>query len=654
MKRILVVLAGVAAIAVAAVFITPVLIPGSAVKDQLANYVRQSTGRQLQISGDGRFQLFPSTGVTFEGLTLSGPDGDAQRPFLRAEAVTAELDLLSLVGGGISFDALTLDTAIIDLRTNPDGSGNWEFSAATPSTAGQPPAIAFASTAMAAPSRLSIHQIKLRNSTVRYHAPEGGATIEMVDANVALRMPASDRPATLSGGFSFLGETFDVDGTLETPARLRSGARAALRAEISGRPATVRFDGHITPERGLAGTISASSDQPATVFALAGATAAPALKRASMEARLDAAEDTLRLSDLRAALDDMTATGELAVSTQGSRPALTGQIAFDTLNLDAFRLQPVARDTASTRGAGLWPAHAAPGDEIALKLDGLDALNANLDLTAGTITRQALTARDAAARVRLRDAVLAMDLSRLQLYGGRASGDVDISDHQGVPVISARLNLVDVDALPLFADVSDFDWLSGRLNGGLKLASGGATLGDLRARLQGSADMRINGGALEGLDLPGMLARLQAGEIDEFGRRDGVQTEFSRLAATWAIRDGVAKTDDLQLEGPFVTATGSGTVDARQERLDLKLQPRISPRASEAENAEAIEMPLRIQGAWANPKIYPDVEEVLKDPEKSLGAAKNFGKAVEKFTGGKVSEDDFKQAIDGLFGKKQD
>jgi len=654
MKRILIALAGLAALAAAVVFIAPALIPASAVKDQLANYVRQSTGRQLQISGDGRFQLFPSAGVTFEGLLLSGPDGDAQRPFLRAEAVTAELDLLSLVGGGISFDTLTLDTAIIDLRANADGSGNWEFSAATPSAPVQTRSIAFASTATAAPMRLSIHQIKLRNSTVRYHAPEDDATIEIADTNLALRMPSPDRAATLSGAFSLHGETFDVDGTLETPALLRSGARAALRADISGRPATIRFEGHITSERALAGTISASSEQPAAVFALAGATAAPALNRASMEARIDAAEDTLRLSDLRAVLDDMTATGELAVSTQGPRPDLTGQITFDTLNLDAFRLQPVARDKASQQGAGLWPAHAAPGDEIALKLDGLDALNANLDLTAATITRKALTASDAAARVHLRDAVLAMDLSRLQLYGGRASGDVEISDHQGVPVISARLNVADVDALPLFADVSDFDWLSGRLNGGLKVASGGATIGDLRARLQGSADMRINGGALEGLDLPGMLARLQAGEIDEFGRRDGVQTEFSRLAATWDIRNGVAKTDDLQLEGPFVTATGSGTVDARRERLDLKLQPRISPRASEAETAEAIEMPLRVQGAWADPKIYPDVEEVLKDPEKSLGAAKNFGKAVEKFTGGKVSEDDFKQAIDGLFGKKQD
>ncbi len=654
MKRVLIVLVGVAALAAAIVFIAPALIPASAVKDQLANYVGESTGRQLEISGDGRFQLFPSAGVTFEGLSLSGPEGDAQRPFLRAEAVTAELDLLSLVGGGISFDTLTLDTAIIDLRANPDGSGNWEFSAATPSAPAQPRTIALASTAMAAPTRLSIHQIKLRNSTVRYHAPEDGAIIEMAETNLALQMPAQDRAATLSGAFSLHGETFDVDGTLETPARLQSGARAALRADISGGPATVRFDGHITPERVLAGTISASTDQPAEVFALAGATAAPALNRVSVEARLDAAADTLRLSDLRAALDDMTATGELAVSTEGPRPALTGQIAFDTLNLDAFRLQPVARDTASQQGAGLWPAHAAPGDEIALKLDGLDALDANLDLNAGTITRKSLTASDAAARVRLRDAVLAMDLSSLQLYGGRASGDVEISDHQGVPVISARLNVADVDALPLFADVSDFDWLSGRLNGGLKLASGGATLGDLRARLQGSADMRINGGALEGLDLPGMLARLQAGEIDEFGRRDGVQTEFSQLAASWAIRDGVAKTGDLQLKGPFVTATGSGTVDARSERLDLKLQPRISPRANEAGDAEAIEMPLRIQGAWADPKIYPDVQEVLKDPEKSIGAARNFGKAVEKFTDGKVSEDDFKQAIDGLFGKQQD
>jgi benzoyl-CoA reductase/2-hydroxyglutaryl-CoA dehydratase subunit BcrC/BadD/HgdB len=41
----------------------------------------------------------------------------------------------------------------------------------------------------------------------------------------------------------------------------------------------------------------------------------------------------------------------------------------------------------------------------------------------------------------------------------------------------------------------------------------------------------------------------------------------------------------------------------------------------------------------------------MKNPEKSLGGARNFGKAVEKLTGGEVSEDDFKNAIDGLFGQ---
>ena len=42
---------------------------------------------------------------------------------------------------------------------------------------------------------------------------------------------------------------------------------------------------------------------------------------------------------------------------------------------------------------------------------------------------------------------------------------------------------------------------------------------------------------------------------------------------------------------------------------------------------------------------------MLKDPEKSLGAAKNFGKAVEKLTGGGVSEDDFNNAIEGFLGQ---
>jgi len=656
MRSLLIILGSAALVLVAAVIIVPSLVPASAVKDQLSAYVKQSTGRELVIAGDGQFQLFPSTGVTFEQVQLSGPDADPQRPFLRAQAVTAELSLLSLLSGGATFDALTLEGAIIDLRAEADGTVNWEFSedAGTRQPAMAQP-IHYAGTAAAAPMRVGIRQVSLRNSTIRYHAPGGSDPLEITDANLVLLMPAPDSTATVSGAFALRGRQIDVDASLETLALLNAGERAKLAAEMSGAFGALNFNGHLTPENVLTGALSANADDPAEVFALTGANAAPAISSASLKANLDAREDALHLTDLRAVLNEMTAAGELSVSMGSSRPALTGRLDFDTLDLDAFRMEPLPeRDSADAGNAGLWPARAAASDDIRLNLQGLDALDADLTLTAQTLQREALTARDAAARARLQNATLSLGLTRLSLYDGSATGAFEVSAHQGVPVISATVDVREVDALPLFSDASSFDWLSGKLNGKINVASGGHTLGELRSRLQGDAGMRMHDGGLEGLDLPGMLARVQSGDLTEFGRREGDRTRFTRLEANWTIRKGVARTDDLLLEGPFVRAQGKGEVDIRRERVDLRLTPRVLSRANDAQPGMGIELPIRMEGDWGNPNIYPDVEEVLKDPEKSLGAAKNFGKAVEELTGGEVSEDDFKNAIEGLFGGKKE
>lgn len=647
MRRILVILVSAVLVAGAAVVVVPFLVPASAVKDELAAYVKQATGRQLIIGGDGHFQVFPSAGVSFQRIQLSGPDADPQRPFLRAETVTAEIDLFSLIGGGVAFNALTLDNAIIDLRSDAAGIANWQFGATH-----RRPALGYAAPALAAPARVSIRRVSLRDSTIRYHAPDTTAPLEMADTNLTLRMPAPDAAATLTGEFSMRGRPVEVDATLDAPQNLELGTRARLIAALSGSFAELRFDGYITPEQAVAGDLEMRTDEPLQLFAVAGANAAPMLESIALDGQIDASAGAVRLSGLTATLDDMTARGDLAVALGGQRPSLSGRLDFDTLDLDTLRLQPVPQDAARAHSPGLWPAHAAPGNDIRLDLSALDALDADITLTAQRLSRAALTARDAAARATLSDGTLNLGLTRLSLYEGSATGTAEVSTHQSIPVLSAALNVEDVDALPLFMDSSSFDWLSGNLTGRVRLASGGGTLDELRGRLQGEAEMALRNGALEGLDLPAILSRLQSGDISQIRREEGTTTQFARLDATWTINKGVASTDDLQLEGPFVSATGNGDVDIRREQIDLKLSPRITPRSGE-EQSEAIELPIRVQGNWDNPSILPDVEAVLQDPEGSLGAAKNFGKAVEELTGGEVSEDDFKNAIEGLFGRRE-
>jgi AsmA protein len=646
MRRLLVIFGSAVLVLVAVLLGVPSLIPASAVKAELEAYVQQNTGRRLAISGDGHFRILPAAGVTFEGVQLSGPDGDARRPFLRADTVTAELSLLSLIGGGVAFEALTLDNAIIDLRTDAAGNVNWQFGA--PAQPEPETRLAYAAPAMAAPTRLSIRRVSLRNSTIRYHTPDNRVPIEASDATLSLRMPDPSEVATLSGTFSARGRAVEIDATLDSPQRLDLGEQARLTATISSAFAELRLDGRVSPDRQVTGALTAESDQPAEVFAVAGTNLAPILETVRVQGTLDASADRIGLSDLKATLNNMTGRGNIAVSMTRPRPALSGRLEFDRLDLEALRLRPVAQDRADNRVPGLWPAHAASGDGARLDLSALDAFDAELALSADRLSRKALTARDAAASARLKGGALRIDLSRVRLYDGTASGTAEVSAHDSVPVISATMDVQDVNALPLFSDASSFDWLSGKLRGRIRVASGGATLEELRARLQGDAEMSLREGALQGLDLPAALGRLQSGDISEFRRRSGEETRFVRLNANWAIRKGIARTDDLRLEGPFVNADGTGKVDVRRERLDFKLRPRITSRSGDS---QPIELPIRIKGGWDNPTILPDVEQVLKDPEKSLGAAKNFGKAVEKLTGGGVSEDDFKNAIEGFLGQ---
>ena len=48
-----------------------------------------------------------------------------------------------------------------------------------------------------------------------------------------------------------------------------------------------------------------------------------------------------------------------------------------------------------------------------------------------------------------------------------------------------------------------------------------------------------------------------------------------------------------------------------------------------------LEIPLRVKGSWEDPDIQPEIGDILKDPDKALGAVKEIGK---QFKGKSPSE----------------
>ncbi|NJM35415.1 MAG: AsmA family protein [Rhodomicrobium sp.] len=258
-------------------------------------------------------------------------------------------------------------------------------------------------------------------------------------------------------------------------------------------------------------------------------------------------------------------------------------------------------------------------------------------------------------------------VEQMRLHGGEASGKFSLDMGKPDAALTLSFQMSGVDNLALTKGASGFDWLSGRADAAIDLSGRGRMPEDIAQSLSGSARLSVADGAIEGLDLPLIVAEAKEAKFKSWRREAGRRTPFDRLTATFQIADGVAKTQDLKLSGPNIAADGEGKTDLAQGVIEYRLKTRVAALAQPAQPdgvakdgsalpAEAetsLALPLLVKGDWDKPGIYPDVENALKDTDSLLGTAKLFGKSVEKFTDGTIKADDFGRALDRLFGKKK-
>ena len=248
------------------------------------------------------------------------------------------------------------------------------------------------------------------------------------------------------------------------------------------------------------------------------------------------------------------------------------------------------------------------------------------------------------------------NLHSLYLYGGRASGRVTVDAHAPAAVMAGSFEMNDVDSLALFKGVSGFDWISGRSAATLHIAGGGDSAASILNTLTGEGSLSVTDGAVEGLDIPMLIGKAREGEFRKWQRRPGLRTRFDSLTSAFTLEKGVAKSRELALAGPQITATGEGETNIPGQSVDFRLKVKVLA-ATEEEKAKAedgqVEIPLIVRGAWNKPDIYPDLDKVLRDPKALNDTANVIGKTVEKFTEGKIKSKDIGKAIEQLFGGKK-
>jgi AsmA protein len=704
-------LLGIVGAGIAYLIVAP---PVELIRQQVIAQVKAKTGRDLIIAGPTAFKIYPALTLSMRDVTLSATPGMDGAPLVTMAGLDASVRLWPLLSRQISVDQLILRAPLFDLRVDKAGKRSWDFAAFGPPepvhyaqakpAAGAGGALPDAvrdfvdnasdpdnpspqmKAKLARLEDLTLGDVRVEDGTVLYSDARTGANhqVSALDARFGLKSLASPLEAT--GKLDYAGQTVGFDAKLASLKAILEDRPAKLVLAIKAAPVDARYDGTLTlrATADLEGNVSAKGASLRALVRWLGTELPPAegFGPVSLSGKLKAAGATYVLSDANLGLDGATATGMALADVSGPRPRINANLKISALDLNRYTLaasqdaparpKPAVKPRPAGASEPAAPAarsiedliNGASGPQVKgytkragwgserIPLDALGSFDADAKLQVGQLRYRDIKAGQSTLTVALKSKVLRTTFDDVQLYDGRGRGFIQIDANPAAPVVGANLLLDGVSALPLLKDAADFDLIAG--TGRVSIAAGaqGASEADLVQTLNGKADLTFTNGAIVGYNIPGTIRGLTQGKFSGLSGAAAEKTDFSELAASFAIANGTATNQDLRLQGPLLRVTGAGRFDLPAQTLDYTVKPKVVATLEGQGGANAlsgIEVPVRITGPWAKPEFTPDVGGLLKDPNKAVEAAKEIGKQLKENGATKG----LGNALKGLFGKSQ-
>ena len=623
MKKLLIGLVALVVLVVVALLVAPFLIPTDTYKAKLIALVKQSTGRDLKIAGPVRLSFLPSLEIGASDVALANAPGAHDPEMLQLKELQVQLKLLPLIHGNVELGRFALIQPVISLEVAKDGRPNWVF---TPEHAA--PAPAPAAPAPAAPgarpaaslSNLSLQDVRLESGRIIYRDDRTGKTQTVDDINMKLSLPDLDSKFAGEGSAVWNAEKVSLSFGIAKPRALMEGATSGLDLRVESKPITFGFAGQSTglPPAKLGGTIDLAVPSLRGLAQWAGSPLPPGggLGPLAIKGKLDMQGPKIAFTDATIALDAIKGTGAFSVETGGARPALKGQLALDKLDVNPY-LPPenapaTAKPAAPAGGGGASSGGAASSgwSDAPIDVSGLNAADADFDLHAGQILYRKIEIGKSALDLHLKNAKLTANLSELNLYQGKGTGNVTLDGSNGTPALAMKFDLSGVQVEPLLQAVANSDRLSGTGKVSLDITGHGKSQRAIVSALNGKGALDLANGQVKGVNL---IAMAQNAASSLTGSHADDKTDFGSLTGTFTITNGILRNNDLQLKSGTVPVTGAGTVDLPQRTVDYRVV--------------AAGIPILVTGPWDALSYRPDVMGALK------GLGQQPGKALDQLKG---------------------
>lgn len=507
-KILAAVIGGLIVLVVAAIIVLPMVVNPNDYKPQIAALVKKDTGRELTIPGKLELTVFPWLGVKTGTVELGNPPGFAQKVFARTEGVSVRLRVLPLLEHRIEMDKVTVRGLALHLARNRQGQTNWEGLMArgkkgapesgAPGGGAKAPAPEAGAPQIAG---LAIGGLDIRNASLTWDDAQQNQHFKLANLDLQSGPIAAGKPVDVKLQFDAEGGKPQMSGHFAFGATLEAG------------PNGERFQA-----RGLhmAATLSGGA-LPAKVSADLGGNLAA-----------DLARQNFTIEDLKLRLQDLQASGRLAVSDFRQAPKLSG-------TLDVAQFNPRAL---------------------------LQALGASPPRTADP---KALTTASLAATLSGTPDSVRIDPLRVRLDDTHLDGSVALAHASGTALrFDLKADTLDVDRyLPPPAPKG-------------AAASGTSTAGTAPPAPKGTTAPAAKGAATPAALPLAALRDLNAAGTLHLGKLRAAKLDLQDVAVTVAAKNGVIRLNPIVAKLYDGSFRGDVAVDARGPQPRLALDEKLA------------------------------------------------------------------------------
>ncbi|MBK8543256.1 MAG: AsmA family protein [Caulobacteraceae bacterium] len=578
--------------------------------------IEEATGRDLVLGNNIEISFWPALGFSVDNASLSNPADfetaarrggveAAEAPFISANRIVFAVKIMPLLRGAIEVKELIFEGAQVNMVAKEDGANNWTFP--TEDTAEDQTTLV----------DLRLDDVRLVDGTISFQGAEGEPPLVLEDVDASLALESLDAPARLQAALDYRGERMTIDSEIALPRAVLEKGQTPVTAHVTADPLEASFDGSFNSENGaLQGGLEARGSSLRRLLAWMGSPMGEGrgFGNYSLNAQMAREGETTALTNAAIRLDNINATGNLTLLNQESgRLRVTGTLSAPAVDLNTYLPAPAQQGADGVAVNTAW-------SNDPLDLTGLRALDANLDLTLGTLQFQRMSFSNVALALRVANGAADARLTRISLYDGGGTARLIADGSGSVPRIAVELNAQNIQAETLLRDAIGFDRIAGRGRLTASLVGQGVSQAAIMRSLRGNASFNFNDGELKGVNLAQVARTVQAA-LSGQAVGTAASTDFAELSSTFTVADGVMATDNLKLLNPFVRLDGQGLVNVGAQTIDMRIAPRAVNNA-QGQGGDAsiagLGVPFRITGPWSRVQFRVAIEEVVQNQLRDI------------------------------------